>query len=68
MEKRKALSIREVTSTNVTLYDVLKNDIQNIVDREKEKIEHRRLPLTMDFSEFCDLFILFGTYNLKCHV
>ncbi|MBS5797598.1 MAG: hypothetical protein KH100_09800 [Dysgonomonas mossii] len=65
MEKRKVLSIREVTSTNVTLYDILKNDIQDIATREKEKIEHRRLPLNMDFSEFCDLFILFGSYNFK---
>lgn len=65
MEKRKALSIREVTSTNVTLYDILKNDIQDIVTREKEKIEHQRLPLNLDYSEFCDLFILFGSYNFK---
>lgn len=61
MEKRKVLSIREVTSTNVTLYDILKNDIQDIVTREKEKIEHQRLPLNLDFSEFRDLFILFGS-------
>lgn len=67
MEKRKALSIREVTLTNVTLYDILKNDIQDIVTREKEKIEHQRLPLNLDFSEFRDLFILFGSYNFKRH-
>lgn len=65
MEKRKVLSIREVTSTNVTLYDILKNDIQDIVTREKEKIEQQRLPLSLNFPEFRDLFILFGTYNHK---
>lgn len=65
MEKRKVLSIREVTSTNTTLYDTLKSDIQNMTIREKEKIEHRRLPLSLNFSEFCDLFISFGTHNFQ---
>lgn len=64
MEKRKVLSIREVTSTNATFYDILRNDIQNIVTGEKEKKEHKRLPLPISYSEFCDLFISFGTYYL----
>lgn len=64
MEKRKVLSIREVTSTNATFYDTLKNDIQNRIAGEKEKIERQHLPLPISYSEFCDLFISFGTYYL----
>lgn len=61
MEKRKALSIQEVTSTNRTLYNTLKDGIQNIVAGEKEKIEQQRFSLPVSYRDFCDLFIAFGT-------
>lgn len=62
MEKRKALSIQEVTSTNRTLYNTLKDGIENIVAGEKEKIEQQRFSLPVSYPDFCDLFIAFGTY------
>lgn len=64
MEKRKVLSIREVTSTNTTFYDTIKNDIQNIVSNERKNFEQRCIPLPISYLEFCDLFVSFGTYYL----
>lgn len=64
MKKRKVLSIREVTSTNTTFYDTIKNDIQNIVSDERKNFEQRCIPLPIYYSEFCDLFVSFGTYYL----
>lgn len=64
MEKRKVLSIREVTSTSSSFYDILKNDIEELVSREKKKIEQRFIPLPISFDKFCDLFLSFGTHFL----
>lgn len=63
MQRRKVLSIQEVTSTNRTLYDTLKGDTQNIIAGEKERIQ-QRLSFPVGYSEFCDLFIAFGTHCL----
>ena len=60
MEKKKDLSIREVISTNQQFYQALQNDALKIVTREKEKMRHRRLPLPLAYSDFRELFALFG--------
>lgn len=64
MEKRKVLSIREVTSTSGNFYDILKSGIEEKLSREKKKIEQRFLLLPISFDEFCDLFLAFGTHFL----
>lgn len=64
MEKRKVLSIQEVTSTNTTFYDILKSEIQENITGEKEKRNRQRLFLPVSYTQFCDLFISFGTYYL----
>lgn len=64
MERRKVLSIREAISTKGNIYTALKNDIKEIVAGEKQKMEGQRLLLPISYSEFCDLFISFGTYCL----
>ena len=60
MEKKKDLSIREVISTNQNFYQALQNDALKMVTREKEKMRNRRLPLPLAYSDFRDLFVLFG--------
>ncbi|WP_139822882.1 P-loop NTPase family protein [Massilibacteroides vaginae] len=64
MEKRKVLSIREVTSISGSFYDMLKNDIEEKLSHEKKKIEQRFVPLPISFDEFCNLFLSFGTHFL----
>ena len=61
MEKEKDLSIREVISTNQNFYQSLQNDALKMVSREKEKMWHRQLPLPIAYSEFRELFVLFGS-------
>ena len=61
MEKRKDLSIREVISTNQQFYQALQKDAQEIVSGEREKIQKRRLCLPLSYSDFCNLFLSFGT-------
>ena len=60
MEKEKDLSIREVISTNQNFYQALQNDALKMATREKEKMRNRRLPLPLAYSDFRDLFVLFG--------
>ena len=64
MEKKKDLSIREVISTNQHLYQALLKDAHEIISGEKEKMQHRRFFLPFAFSDFRELFLLFGTYCL----
>ena len=64
MEKKKVLSIQEVISTKGSFYDMLKSDIEEKLSREKKKIELLELPLPISFTEFCDLFVAFGTHTL----
>ncbi|KAA6334993.1 hypothetical protein EZS27_016742 [termite gut metagenome] len=61
MEKEKALSIREVISTNRDFYQVLQTEAHKIVSGEKEKMQRRRLLLPLVCSDFRELFLSFGT-------
>ncbi|KAA6308944.1 hypothetical protein EZS27_039481 [termite gut metagenome] len=61
MEKEKALSIREVISTNLDFYQALQKDAHEIVSGEKEKMQRIRLLLPLVYSDFQDLFLSFGT-------
>ncbi len=64
MEKRKDLSIQEVISTNQQFYQVMQEDANEIVAREKEKMQQRRLILPLAYPDFQNLFRSFGTVCL----
>ncbi len=65
MERRKDLTIREVISTNPEFFQAIQGDVSEIVAREKEKMRLRRLPLPLSYSDFKELFRLFGTVCLQ---
>lgn len=64
MENKKDLSIREVISTNPNLFDTLHRDVQEIISGEREKMQRQRLCLSLNYPDFRELFISFGTYCL----
>lgn len=64
MENKKDLSIQGAISTNRKLFEALRNDVQGILSCEKEKMQRRRLYLPLDYSDFRELFLSFGTYCL----
>lgn len=63
MENKKDLSI-EVISTNPKLFDTLHRDVQEIISGEREKMQRQRLCLSLNYPDFRELFISFGTYCL----
>ena len=64
MEKRKDLSIREVISTNQKFFQMLQQDVQEILSHEKEKRRKHGFPLQIAYSDFQDLFCKFGAICL----
>lgn len=58
------MSIQGAISTNRKLFEALRNDVQGVLSGEKEKIQRRRLCLPLEYSDFRELFISFGTYCL----
>nr|WP_320118480.1 hypothetical protein [uncultured Marinifilum sp.] len=65
MEKRTDLSTQEAILIKQDPVKVLQNDAKKIITAEKKKIRQRRFLLPFKYSEFRNLFIMFGTACLN---
>ena len=61
MERRRDLSTQEAISIKRNYVKLLQNDAQKVIADAKKKIRQQRFLLPFKYSDFRNLFILFGT-------
>jgi len=61
MERRRDLSTQEAISIRQNYIKLLQNDVKKVIADAKKKIRQQHFLLPFKYSEFRDLFILFGT-------
>lgn len=64
METKKDLSVQEVISTNCGITHLLRNHAKEIINSERKKTAQLRPALPLDYSDFQELYVAFGTYCL----
>ncbi|WP_372750832.1 hypothetical protein [Labilibaculum sp.] len=65
MERKRDLSTQEAISIRQGSIEALQNDAKEIIADEKNKIRQRRFLLPFKYSEFRNLFVMFGTACLQ---
>lgn len=64
MEIKKDLSVREVISTNNGIACILRNQAKEMINSERKKSVQIRPALPLNYPDFRELFVEFGTYCL----